>query len=95
MKRFLVRVWGDVRRASGRTVVGGARVVSGAEKKHLMEAAPFGRLDQMLWTTVYGEGSGGLCPLAQKLGGQGDSPPSAKIGGEMFFSRRRSVFLSI
>ena len=31
-----------------RTVVGGARVVSGAEKKnHLIEAAPFGRLDQM------------------------------------------------
>ena len=26
---------------------GGARVVSGAEKNHLIEAAPFGRLDQM------------------------------------------------
>ena len=38
-----------------RTVVGGARVVSGAEKKkHLIEAAPFGRLDQMLRTTVKG-----------------------------------------
>ena len=35
------------------TVVGGARVVSGAEKKkHLIEAAPFGRFDQMLWTAV-------------------------------------------
>ena len=33
---------------SGRTVVGGARVVIGAEQKnHLIEAAPFGRLDQM------------------------------------------------
>ena len=32
---------------------GGARVVSGAEKKnHLIEAAPFGRLDQVLRTTV-------------------------------------------
>ena len=31
-----------------RTVVGGARVVSGAEKKkHFIEAAPFGRLNQM------------------------------------------------
>ena len=38
---------------SSRTVVGGARGVSGAEKKnHLIEAAPFGRLDQMLRTTV-------------------------------------------
>ena len=37
---------------SGRTVVGGTRVVSGAEKKmHLIEAAPFGRLDPMLRTT--------------------------------------------
>ena len=36
-----------------RTVVGGARVVSGAEKKyHLIEAAPFGRLDQMLRAAV-------------------------------------------
>ena len=38
-----------------RTVVGGARVVSGAEKKSisiLIEAASFGRLDQMLRTTV-------------------------------------------
>ena len=33
-------------------VVGGTHVVSGAEKKnHLIEAAPFGRLDQMLRTT--------------------------------------------
>ena len=38
---------------SGRTFVGGARVVNGAEKKnHLIEAAPFGRLDQMWRTTV-------------------------------------------
>ena len=33
---------------SGRMVGGGARVISGAEKtNHLIEAAPFGRLDQM------------------------------------------------
>ena len=33
---------------SGACVVSGARVVNGAEKKnHLIEAAPFGRLDQM------------------------------------------------
>ena len=30
-----------------RTVVGSARVVSGAEKNHLIEAASFGHLDQM------------------------------------------------
>ena len=37
----------------GARVVSDARVVSGAErKKHLIEAAPFGRLDQMLQTTV-------------------------------------------
>ena len=38
------------READGRRAgrPGGARVVSGAEKKnHLIEAAPFGRLDQM------------------------------------------------
>ena len=41
---FSVGCVSDVRR----TVVGGARVVSGAEKKnHLIEVAPFGRLDQM------------------------------------------------
>ena len=40
-------------RTPGRTVVGGALVVSGAEeKKHLIEAAPFGRLDQMLSTII-------------------------------------------
>ena len=38
---------------SRRTVVGGTRVVSGAEKRnHLIEAALFGRLDQMLSTIV-------------------------------------------
>ena len=50
----------EVHFASGRrTVVSGADVVSGArivneapKKKHLIEAAPFGRLDQMLRTTV-------------------------------------------
>ena len=42
-------------RSSGRTVVGGVRVVSSAEKKkHLIEVAPFGRLDQMLRTTERG-----------------------------------------
>ena len=42
-----------VGRSAGRPAgrPGGARVVSGAEN-HLIEAAPFGRLDQMLRTTV-------------------------------------------
>ena len=62
----------DVHVVRRRTVVDGARVVSGrpagrafgrtsgqracrqrgAEKNHLIEVAPFGRLDQMLRTTV-------------------------------------------
>ena len=41
-------------------MVGGARVVSGAAKRkinnHLIEAAPFGRLDQMLRMAVYPPG---------------------------------------
>ena len=49
----LVLTWHHVKIVTGQTIVGGARVVSGAEKKnHLIEAAPFGRLDQMLQTTV-------------------------------------------
>ena len=47
--RAFGRVFGRTSgQTSGRMVVGGARVVSGAEKRnHLIEAAPFGRLDQM------------------------------------------------
>ena len=46
------------------TIVGGARVVSEIEKKkHLIEVAPFGRLDQML-QTVYG---GALPPQTSPL----------------------------
>ena len=54
----------EVNFASGRRmVVSGARVVSGAEKKHhLIQAAPFGCLDQMLSTIICGQESGGLCP---------------------------------
>ena len=44
------RAW---QRASGQTIAGGARVVRGAEqKRHLIEAASFGCLDQMLRTSV-------------------------------------------
>ena len=53
LQKFLIRaLFSNLR---FRTVVGGARVVSGAEKNHLndlIEAAPFGRLDQMLSTIV-------------------------------------------
>ena len=35
------------------------------KKNHLIEAAPFGRLDQMWRTTVLGGGLGGLCPPAK------------------------------
>ena len=44
----LVLTWHHVKIVTGRTIVGGALVVSSAENKnHLIEAAPFGRLDQM------------------------------------------------
>ena len=55
---------------------GGARVVSSAEKKkHLIEAAPFGHLDQMLITIVYGGVWGGFAPLSRNLGSGGQRPP--------------------
>ena len=62
------------RPADGRgTVVGSARVTACRQrrrkKKRLIEAAPFGRLDQMLRTAVQGYGLGGLCPPSQKPGG--------------------------
>ena len=44
----LVLTWHHVKIVTGRTIVGGARVVSAAEQKNpMIEAAPFGRLDQM------------------------------------------------
>ena len=55
------------------------QIFSGAEKKHLIEAAQFGRLDQMLRTTVQGWVRGGLWPPSQKPGGLGGAaPPSQK-----------------
>ena len=41
------------------------------KKKHLIEAAPFGRLDQMLRT--------GRCPPQLKIGGSGGQCPPGKI----------------
>ena len=38
---------------------------AGPKKKHLIEAAPFGRLDQMLRTTVWGEVWGSFAPPAK------------------------------
>ena len=46
------------------------------KKKHLIEAAPFGRLDQMLSTVVQGRGVRGLCPLAKNRGSGGQRPPA-------------------
>ena len=59
-------------------VVSFARIVSGAEKNHLIEAAPFGRLDQMLSTIVLG----GVCkalPPSQKLEGLRGSASQPKF----------------
>ena len=41
------------------------------KKKNLIKAAPFGRLDQMLWTAVQGEAWGGFAHPAEtnSLGG--------------------------
>ena len=106
MKRLLVGVWGDVRpgvtagiqpdvrpaeclagRPAGRSPVSSAA----PKKKHLIEAAPFGRLDQMLWTTVEGaEGPGGLCPSSQNRGFWGAAPPSQK---RKILNYQETVFL--
>ena len=62
-------------------VVGGVRVVSGAEKKnHLIEAAPFGRLDQMLSTIVSGGFWGDFALPAKSWGvwALGGSAPQPK-----------------
>ena len=70
---MLARVVGGTR------VVGGARVVSGTEKKILIEVALFGRLDQMLRTTVQGGVLSGLCPPSPKLGNLEVNAPPAKF----------------
>ena len=59
-------------------VVSGARVVSSAEKRHLIEAAPFGRLDQMLRTTVQGGRSGEALPPQPKNERSGGQRPPTK-----------------
>ena len=63
-------------------------IVNGAKKKHLIEAAPFGCLDQMLRMAVQGRVLGGLCPPSQKLGGSGGHRPPAKIEKIAFFSTK-------
>ena len=46
------------------------------KKKDLIEAAPFGRLHQMLRMDVQGGGLGGLCPPAKNRGVWGQRPPA-------------------
>ena len=48
------------------------------KKKHLIEEASFGRLDQMLRTTDWGGGSGGAAPPQPKTGESGGQRPPAK-----------------
>ena len=64
----------DVERSSAAPL----HVVSGAEQKtHLIEAAPFGCLDQMLRTTVWGVCVwGGKASPAKNWGVWGAAPPS-------------------
>ena len=67
-------------------------------KKHLIEAAPFGRLDQMLRTTVQGRVWGRFAPPSQKPGGLGCSAPQPKF---IFFRKKlnkkieKSLFLEV
>ena len=46
------------------------------KKKHLIEAAPFGCLDQMLSTIVWGRVWGGFVPPAKNHGVWGQHPPA-------------------
>ena len=48
------------------------------KKKHLIEAAPFGRLDQLLWTAVQGGGLGQFWPPPAKTEESGGQCPPAK-----------------
>ena len=83
------------RSSDGRRTVGGQSSDSGQrcpcrqrrrKKKHLIKAAPFGRLDQMLRTTVQGGSLGWLCPPPLKtdspVGGWG-ALPSRPPGTEL------------
>ena len=55
------------------------RIVSGADKKkHLIEAAPVGRLDQMLRTIIQGGVWGGFGPPAKNRGVWGAARPKPK-----------------
>ena len=70
---------------SGRTVVSGARVVSGAEKKSFDRAAPASiKCDERPFN---GRGLGGLCPPAKNWGAWGAAPTSQN------FRRSRVSFL--
>ena len=50
------------------------------KKKHLIEAATFGRLDQMLSTIVYGGVWGFVSPPARGLGGSAPQPKFSMLG---------------
>ena len=47
------------------------------KKMHLIDAVPFGRIDQMLRTTDQGRVWGGFAPHL-KMGGPGGTPPSSQ-----------------
>ena len=62
-----------------RTVVGGARVVSGAEKKSFDRGGPVWPPRSNVTNDRLRGGLGGLCPPSQKPGGLGGSAPQPKI----------------
>ena len=63
---------------SGRTVVGGARVVSGAEKKSFDRGGPVWPPRSNVTNDRLRGGSGGALPPQSKTGGSGGQRPLAK-----------------
>ena len=76
------RAW---RRASGRTVVGGACVVSGAEKKAFDRGGPVWPPRSNAADDRLAGGLGGLCPPSPKSGGLGGSAPQPKLEVKWIF----------
>ena len=93
-KCFLIRpdVWPGVRPwTSGRTVVGGARVVSGAEKKAFDRGGPVWPPRSNAADDRSGGGSGRVKPPQPKTGGSGGQRPPAKNFRKYFEKFRKNL----
>ena len=84
--RYQEKAFLDKPRPAGRSSA--APVSSAApKKKHLIEAAPFGRLDQMLRTTV----QGGWVWGGKVLGCSGPQPKTEGSGGQRPPSQKQKI----